>query len=256
MNERRLAVAAAIGVLCASGATSADAARVFYADFEGLNGGVSASNYTDLPGLTFQSGSVDLVHDGDNGVQCPSTPESPGTACLDLEGADGTYGRLQSAVAYEVHAGDTVTLSFAMSGNQRLDDDETGDGFFAGFRWGPAVVDLDALYLSPSWMLGASLDPPPTTAAVINGGISNRGWANHSMSFVAPEDMLVSFRIGGGRASGTGGPVADDMGVLIGHIELDITRGAAAVPEPATWAMMLMGFGGLGAALRRRAALA
>ena len=27
---------------------------------------------------------------------------------------------------------------------------------------------------------------------------------------------------------------------------------AAAVPEPATWAMMLIGFGGIGASLRRR----
>jgi len=31
---------------------------------------------------------------------------------------------------------------------------------------------------------------------------------------------------------------------------------AAAVPEPATWAMMLLGFGGIGAAVRRRRAVA
>ncbi|MGH7017613.1 MAG: PEPxxWA-CTERM sorting domain-containing protein, partial [Caulobacteraceae bacterium] len=30
--------------------------------------------------------------------------------------------------------------------------------------------------------------------------------------------------------------------------------GSAAVPEPATWALMLAGFGGLGWALRRRRA--
>ena len=36
---------------------------------------------------------------------------------------------------------------------------------------------------------------------------------------------------------------------------IEITRGqAVAVPEPATWGLMLLGFGGLGAALRRRRA--
>jgi hypothetical protein len=41
------------------------------------------------------------------------------------------------------------------------------------------------------------------------------------------------------------------------NIELDnVSYRGGAVPEPATWAIMLVGFGGLGAALRRRRALA
>ena len=44
------------------------------------------------------------------------------------------------------------------------------------------------------------------------------------------------------------------------RVEMTGTADAAAVPggvpEPATWAMMLMGFGGLGALLRRRRGLA
>ena len=39
-----------------------------------------------------------------------------------------------------------------------------------------------------------------------------------------------------------------------GTVELSGANGG--VPEPGTWAMMLMGFGGLGAALRRRRAVA
>ena len=36
--------------------------------------------------------------------------------------------------------------------------------------------------------------------------------------------------------------------------DLSITQVAAGVPEPGTWAMMLLGFGAIGVALRRRKA--
>ncbi|MGH6992800.1 MAG: choice-of-anchor R domain-containing protein [Caulobacteraceae bacterium] len=37
-----------------------------------------------------------------------------------------------------------------------------------------------------------------------------------------------------------------------GPFQMDLTAGAAGVPEPATWALMVLGFGALGWALRRR----
>jgi hypothetical protein len=45
--------------------------------------------------------------------------------------------------------------------------------------------------------------------------------------------------------SSTGGGFADLK-------QLRVTLASGAVPEPATWAMMLLGFGGIGMALRRR----
>ena len=45
---------------------------------------------------------------------------------------------------------------------------------------------------------------------------------------------------------------ADGNGGLTGSRNTIITQVAAAVPEPATWAMMLLGFGAIGFALRRR----
>ena len=42
---------------------------------------------------------------------------------------------------------------------------------------------------------------------------------------------------------------ADDAG----DFNLTISAAAAAVPEPATWALMILGFGGVGGLLRRRA---
>ena len=40
-----------------------------------------------------------------------------------------------------------------------------------------------------------------------------------------------------------------------GTISITYTAGATAVPEPATWAMMMLGFGAIGAGLRRRTKL-
>jgi hypothetical protein len=45
-------------------------------------------------------------------------------------------------------------------------------------------------------------------------------------------------------------------GVLFGTITYNFTPAVPTIPEPSTWAMMLMGFAGLGyAALRRKAAV-
>ena len=47
-----------------------------------------------------------------------------------------------------------------------------------------------------------------------------------------------------------------DEGWGLENIVIDGVAPGGAVPEPATWAMMLMGFFGLGAALRGRRELA
>lgn len=65
--------------------------------------------------------------------------------------------------------------------------------------------------------------------------------------FFAATDSLQSIRSIG--FSSTGGGFADIRQIRVGPAAV-----AAAVPEPATWAMMLIGFGGIGASLRRRRA--
>ena len=74
---------------------------------------------------------------------------------------------------------------------------------------------------------------------------SAMGWTSHSLDFVAAgTSTLLSFGPTG-NAAGFYGPALDNVSV------------AAAVPEPATWAMMLIGFGGLGMlSMRRRRAMA
>lgn len=52
----------------------------------------------------------------------------------------------------------------------------------------------------------------------------------------------------------TGGPLAFDL--KVGGPQLVFSAVVAGVPEPASWAMMTLGFGGLGATLRRRRRMA
>ena len=66
-------------------------------------------------------------------------------------------------------------------------------------------------------------------------------WLNFSTSFVAMSSgpQTLAFQFNGG------GVTAADFGI-------DRVYLTTAVPEPGTWAMMLLGFGAIGAAMRRR----
>ena len=66
---------------------------------------------------------------------------------------------------------------------------------------------------------------------------TNMGWAPYTYQFTA---ATTSTTLSFASATGTAfGPALDNVSVV-------------AVPEPASWALMMLGFGGLGAALRRR----
>ena len=66
---------------------------------------------------------------------------------------------------------------------------------------------------------------------------------------------LVEFRTLNGAPVGLGGPqhlVVTGHAGASGSYDGTIAFSPVAVPEPATWGLMIMGFGGMGAVLRRR----
>jgi hypothetical protein len=113
------------------------------------------------------------------------------------------------------------------------------------------------LNLTGSLLSGLSLDlaalanAAPNTVAVNLLGLK-LVLNEQSDTFVAPNDLLVqtnalhltlsNYSYGGSILSGE---------VIIGHSQAEV----AAVPEPATWGMMLIGFGGIGFAMRRTRAV-
>ena len=95
------------------------------------------------------------------------------------------------------------------------------------------------------WLI--SMGPSPNTFEVLFGGNSVFGLANvpssgqqYNVSVTATSaSSLLSFVF------------RDDPSFLLLD-NVSIARATPGVPEPATWAMMLFGFGAMGAALRRR----
>lgn len=82
-----------------------------------------------------------------------------------------------------------------------------------------------------------------TASSTAPGSFS--GWQQVSFTFKATGPTEVLKFLSDGAPANNLPPVA-----FLDHVSLSM------VPEPATWAMMLVGFGGLGAALRRRRSLA
>ena len=86
-----------------------------------------------------------------------------------------------------------------------------------------------------------------------NGGIGpispgNGYFETAARSFANAGGYSQDFSVGAGGTNGNFFVFDDNLGDNSGGITLSI----AAIPEPATWAMMILGFGVIGGALRRR----
>jgi hypothetical protein len=117
---------------------------------------------------------------------------------------------------------------------------------------------LEGLLLNGSVFGGTTFDgslfvnPAPNTILFNAGGLLitlneqtlfGDGVTSTGISTNAIDIAFNNFALGTGLANGN---------IIIGHSEALATLGPAAVPEVSTWAMMLLGFGAIGFAVRRR----
>jgi hypothetical protein len=223
----------------------------FDSEPDGPNDGGSTLNDT---GLTKwfappSEGTIDTIASGSYGIQCAGGAGK----CIDLDGSTNSAGTIVSRALFSYSTGDLVTLTFDISGNQR---NPNNDLWFGGF----INVDIP-FYGNPPPIMGSSFFGNSPCGAFSGGAFSTRlgnvsssaacqtlgsaPWTTYNIGFRAANSG--SFRlIFGDYSAGS----SDNQGALLDNVKLSI----AGVPEPATWAMMIMGFGLIGGAMRSRKA--
>ncbi len=98
------------------------------------------------------------------------------------------------------------------------------------------------------WYSSAATDRFYVGAGNENAGVTIAQWAN---SFAAGS-FVTAISVGSGGGAGAYHAFADNVTLTTGTGSTTYNFEVAAVPEPASWALMLTGFGLVGAAMRRR----
>ncbi len=224
--------------------SAANAVTIVGNDFDAENSGLSFINYTGFSNLLVTAGSVDLISTGDFGIGCAGGSG----ACVDLDGSTYASGRLETGY-YAFNAGDTVTFTWDLSGNQRS---LAADDFSGGFEFANSTL-LSSYSILGAW--GSAQIYSNISFVGVGTGTSIAGdtdFQGYGIQFVAGQAGTVSAYL---QTVGD-----DNFGPVADNLVFDITPGTT-VPEPASWAMMIGGFGLVGAAQRlaarrRRTAIA
>jgi hypothetical protein len=139
---------------------------------------------------------------------------------------------------------------------------------YFGEQWRRGTTALDSLQFqysldATSAANGTWIDFDPLSfASIVNSGSQGALDGNAAANRTEISNIIDGLSIGAGQVFGIRWVDADssgsDDGMAIDDLSMTLTTTAApgAVPEPASWAMMLGGFGLIGGALRRRRTLA
>jgi len=151
-----------------------------------------------------------------------------GVRFLDMNGASPTGGLFQTVSGLTV--GGTVTLDFWVA------------------RWAQNSSGTLTASLLDASNQGALASQVVTLAHLPNAVSSS--WTQYTVSAVVPVSGTVKVQFAGNSGSSARGAPGLD------NVSLTFVPDAGPVPEPGTWAMMILGFGMAGVLFRRRRAVA
>jgi hypothetical protein len=213
-------------------AMPANAASVIFSqNFDSLPQGIPAAS---VPGFSI-IGTVDVVTNGNFGITCVGNSG----ACLDIDGTPGPGALTSNSINFL--AGRATTISFDLSGNQR---DQLNDNFRFDARFASPTT-VTGLACTSGFVSCGTFATPTNLGPYFETIAGTRGWVNYSLTFTPT--TAGSLTLGFSTNS------ADNIGPLLDNVL--VTQ--ASVPEPQSWAMLIAGFGLVGAARRsRRRALA
>ncbi len=132
---------------------------------------------------------------------------------------------------FQTLAGDDLTFDFTLTSASVL---YVADGYFDGDQFSVTVNDL-----TTSTSTDYTTSTPQFTGAYIDNDYNQAFLAGSTFSHIA-------INVGPGSYKVTGSALVSPFGSGAAGIQL-----GGVVPEPAVWTMMMVGFGGLGAMLRR-----
>jgi len=230
-------------------ASPASATRIFFDDFNSEADGGTAIFQTTLTNWTI-NGYVDVIGtDNQLGYTVDST-------VIDL-GGGLTGGFMKSKQTFSYDAGELVTISWDLSGNQirpqgedvpyiQFYFEQTNPEQYQEVKFIKGTEFFSLVDFSP-WE-GCECDSVRIYDfffAYSYGLYGDYPMTRQSVSFLPVLGGSFAFELG--TYSGGGyGPLIDNFAV---DVEL---YAAPAVPEPATWALLIAGFGIVGVAARRR----
>lgn len=199
----------AVAIAAVAFTSAANAAVIFEDNFDAIGApGASILNWGGNADWSVTGGTVDLVSDPNVwGISC----EDGQGKCIDLDGSTGDAGKLRTNNMVW-SSGQTFTVEFDLSGNQRTSSDEKVK----------IVVHKDNDLVQIIEMASADGDP---------------NWQHFSFSFLGNgENAKLTFRNFGG----------DNIGAMLDNVRI------SQVPEPGLLGLFGFGLVGMGAVARRR----